>query len=236
MRGILKLVKQAILDYSMLQNNDRVLIAVSGGKDSMLLTHILLLLKKYIKLDFELCAFILDNGFANTNTATLIEYCNNLGVPAIAQYTKISEIIEGPKKNKYPCSLCSRLRKGIIADYAAKQQFNKIAFGHHLDDAIATFFLNIIYEARLNIFEPITHLTRKNIFLIRPLIYLTEQQIKSVVTAQKIPVFKNPCPMNNNTKRASVNKFIELLAVENPNIRSQFLTAFKNKNQFSMWF
>ncbi|MBP7652634.1 tRNA 2-thiocytidine(32) synthetase TtcA [Candidatus Dependentiae bacterium] len=236
MRKILGAVKAACIDYNMINEGDRIAVGVSGGKDSLVLINCLIQLRYYLKRSFELHSVIVDNNFPDMDYTELLEYLKKIDIPYTFIKTNIYNQIFIDKPVKYPCSLCSRLRKGIIADNAVKINFNKIALGHHLDDAVNTLFMNMIYEGRIATFEPVTYLSQKNIYMIRPMIYLNEEKIHSASIRYNMPVFKNKCPVTGKTKREYVNSIIKKIAGDTKHFRMSMLSALKNKEQLSLWF
>ncbi|HPG31228.1 MAG TPA: ATP-binding protein [bacterium] len=236
MRKLLGAVRAACIDYNMIEDGDRIAVGVSGGKDSLVLVNCLLQLKYYLKKSFEIHSIIIDNNFPDTDYSGVIDYLDKSGVSHTLIKTNIYQGIFVDKQVKYPCSLCSRLRKGILSETAVNMNYNKIALGHHLDDAINTLFLNMIFEGRIASFEPLSYLSRKKIYMIRPMIYLTESKIKSAAERYDIPVFKNNCPVSGKTKREYVDKLIKQISGTVKHFRMNMLSALKNKEQLSLWF
>lgn len=234
-KKIVGAIKKACIDYSMIDDGDKIAIGVSGGKDSMLLMSVLKIYQLFSSQKFDIFALIIDNGFENMNFYDLIKHIESLEINYKIIKTRIADELFYKKKVKYPCSLCSRLRKGILIKNALEYGCDKIALGHHLDDAIATLFLNMFYEGRINSFEPKSFLTEKKVFLIRPMIYLTEQQVIAAVESMNLPVFKNKCPVSGKTKREYINKLISSLSADIQNFRDSMLSALQNKEQLLIW-
>ena len=234
-KKIVGAIKKACIDYSMIEEGDRIAIGISGGKDSMLLLSALKIYQLFSSSKFEIFAIIIDNGFENTDFTGLYKHLENIRVEYTVIKTRIADELFYKKKVKYPCSLCSRLRKGILVKNALANGCGKIALGHHLDDGIATLFLNMFYEGRINSFEPKSYLSEKGVYLIRPMIYLTEQQIIAAVKTMNLPVFKNKCPVSGKTKREYVNKLIGTLSADIQNFRDSMLSALQNKEQLLIW-
>lgn len=215
----------AITDYNMIQNNDKIAIGLSGGKDSLILALLLKKLSMFLPEKFEVLAICLDLGFDDFQSTKIKEFCEFHDIPIIIEKTKISTIVFDIQKPKSPCALCSNLRRGALNNAAIANGCNKVALGHHLDDLIETFYLSMLYEGRLSVFAPVTYLTRTNINVIRPMIYIHENEIISAIYKKNISPFKNPCRIDGHSKRALVKNLLNDLYIVNP--------AFKN-NIFNM--
>ncbi len=219
----------------MLHNGDRVAVGVSGGKDSMLLLYSLWLYKQYLHLDYELIAVTADLGFDGFDTDTIRRFADSISVPYYVKKTNIGEIIFEDRQEKNPCSLCAKLRKGAFYTEAKERGCNVAAFAHSADDLIETLLLSLLYEGRMQVFSPVTYLSRQDITLIRPFIYLPEKDIISAVKRHGIPVVKNPCPADGVTKRHDVKELIKTLAHDNPHVKKSLLTAISNTEKYDLW-
>ena len=208
MQKILSYMRRAIDDYSMIEDGDRIAVGVSGGKDSTTLLMGLAALKRFYPKKFELEAITLDMGFEGANFAPIAELCHEIGVNYTVVKTDIKTVVFDIREESNPCALCSKMRKGALNEKALELGCKKIALGHHNEDVIETFFLSLFYEGRLNCFSPVTYLDRKGVTLIRPMIYTPEKIVKSFVKANDIPVVKNPCPADGNTKREKMKEFV----------------------------
>lgn len=228
-------VKKTILQYGMIEEGDRVAVGLSGGKDSSALFYILTVLQKIIPFHFELVPICLTLGFENVDISPLNEYVEKLGNKLHIKSTLISKIIFDVRQEKNPCSLCANMRRGALYNETKSLGCNKAALGHHLDDAIETFFMNLIYNGRMGTFKPKTYLDRRDITVIRPMISLHEKTIQKIVNAKHIPVIKNTCPANKKTKREEMKQLIYDLSRHYPDIRHQFLNAVKNMDLKDFW-
>lgn len=235
MKRVLGYLRRAAEEFDMIKDGDRIAVGVSGGKDSMLLLYALWLYKKFMKIDYEFAAVTVDLGFGNFDTERISEFAAKYNVPYIVKKTDIAEIVFDVRKEKNPCSLCARMRKGAFYSAAKEAGCNKAAFAHSADDVIETFLLSLIYEGRLNVFAPVTYLDRQEITLIRPFVYLPEKEIISAVKRLGIPVAKNPCPMDGVSKRQDAKELVKTITGMNPHARQNLLTAIRNTETYNLW-
>ncbi len=208
MQKILSKVRRAIDDYKMIEEGDKIAVGVSGGKDSLTLLCALNALKRFYPVQFEVIGISLDMGFEGTNYDGIKEFCRQNGIEYVVKKTDIAEIIFDVRKEKNPCSLCAKMRRGGVNDLAKEMGCNKVALGHHFEDALETFFLSLFYEGRLSCFSPVTYLSRVDVNVIRPLIYLPEGEIKGFAKRENLPVVKSTCPMDGKSKRQDMKDFI----------------------------
>jgi tRNA 2-thiocytidine biosynthesis protein TtcA len=225
MKKVLGYLRRASDEFGMLKDGDKIAVGISGGKDSMLLLHALFLYKKYMKLNYDLVGITVDLGFAGFETDNIKLFCKEHDVPCHIKKTQIGEIVFDIRKEKNPCSLCSKMRKGAFYSEAKALHCNKAAFAHSADDLIETLLLSLLYEGRMSTFSPVTYLTRQDITLIRPFIYLYEKDIISEVKKLNIKLSKNPCPSDGFTKRQQIKELITLLLKENPHVKKNILHA-----------
>ncbi len=228
MKKIISYVRKAIEDYDMIQDGDRVAVGISGGKDSLVLLGALASLSRYYPKKFTVLGLTLDMGYKADYTA-IREYCQSFGVEHLVKYTNIKEVVFDERKESNPCSLCAKMRRGALNDFAIENGCRRVALGHHNDDVLETFFLSLVYEGRINCFSPVTYLDRTDIFQIRPLIYTREGNIRGAVRRLEIPVLHNPCPSNGYTKRQDMKELIAKIDKEtNPGFKKRLFTAIKN--------
>ena len=222
---ILSHTRKAIEEYNMIENGDRIAVGISGGKDSLTLLCALASIKRFLDKDFSLVAITIDMGFEGADFSAISSLCEELEVEYHVVPTQIYEIIFNVRKEKSPCSLCSRMRRGALHDAAKEFNCNKIALGHHFDDVVETFMLNLFFEGRIGCFSPITYLSRKDLTMIRPLIYTHEKEIKTFATKENLPVYKSPCPADGNTERANMKEFLAPFDKAHPGLYHRILGA-----------
>ena len=215
LQKLLSRVRYAVQKYDMIKDGDRIAVGVSGGKDSLALLCALSELRKFYPEKFELTAVMVDMGFHLTEAAPppsditgVEELCRRLGVPLYVHHSEIARVIFDVRKEKNPCSLCARMRRGVLHDAVKECGCNKLALGHHFDDAAETLMLNLFFEGRFGSFSPITYLSKKDLVMIRPLIYTHEKEIKSFARKASLPVVESPCPADGNTERANMKEYL----------------------------
>jgi len=213
---ILSRVRLAVEKYDMIADGDRIAVGVSGGKDSLLLLMALSELRKFLPRRYDLVAITVDMGFHTCEAAhsekcehvEIRRLCEELDIPYIVKETELAHIIFDVRRESNPCSLCSRMRRGILHDTAKEAGCNKIALGHHYDDAVETFMLNLFFEGRVGCFSPVTLLSKKELILIRPLVLTEEKMIKQFVKKVPLPVEKSPCPEDEHTERENMKQYL----------------------------
>lgn len=227
MQPILGSMRKAINQYNMIQNSDKIGVGLSGGKDSTILLLGLFNLRKFINIDFEIIAFSIDLHFnyKNTDYLPIKNLCQKLNIDYFIQSTDIGPIIFDKRKEKHPCSLCARMRRGVLHDIAKKHGCNKIALGHNLDDWLETFIMNLFNEGRIGTFLPITYLSIKDLYLIRPLILTPENLIKNTAKKLNLPIIKNLCPADGFSNRQWTKNYLSNLDKQIPNVKKKILSA-----------
>ena len=219
MQKLMSQVRKCVRDYKMLEPGDRVVAGVSGGKDSLSLLRLMAELRDHSPIPFSLYAVTLDMGYEEMDFSPVAALCERLQVPYTVKQTQIREIVFDIRKEENPCALCAKLRRGILNDAALELGANKVALGHHYDDAIETFLLSMIYEGRLSSFLPVTYMDRTGLTLIRPMLYLHEKTISNFVARENLPVVHNPCPADKNTKREDVKALLYELEGRYPGLK-----------------
>ncbi|MBQ9941242.1 MAG: tRNA 2-thiocytidine biosynthesis protein TtcA [Clostridia bacterium] len=227
MQKILSPVRRCVQDFDMIKNGDKIAVGVSAGKDSLTLLCVLSALSRFYPEKFTLEAITIDMGFdGKTGDYTEIQkLCDSLNVPYSVVPTHISEVVFDIRKEKNPCSLCANMRRGALNDAAKERGCNKVALGHHHDDAVETFFLNLFHEGRLGCFSAVTYLSRKDITLIRPMLYVEEKDIRSFSLKENLPTKISLCKADGNTQRQKVKDFIAELQKENRDIKEKVFNA-----------
>lgn len=238
-RKVLASVKRADHEFNLFNQGDRIVIGVSGGKDSLVLVESLLRYQRFPHTNFEIFPVMLDLGFPNTDTKKIKEYFSSIGLELIvADASEVYPILKAQQKNHahLPCSICSRMKKAAINKVANELKCNKVAFAHHADDAIETLFMNEIFGGRLATFAPKMHLENADIVFIRPLIYVRESDILETASALELPVMKSPCPSNEHTMREEVKKLLNGIYAKHPYAKENFLTMLTNYEKADLWF
>lgn len=210
MQKILGYMRKAIQEFDLIHDGDRICVGVSGGKDSVILLNGLILLKRFIGIDYSLTAVTLDPGF-NGETgdySPIAELCESSGIEYHVIPTQIGEIVFNVRNETNPCSLCARMRRGALHDATLKYGCNKIALGHNYDDAVETFMMNLFTEGRIGCFSPVSYLSRKQIHLIRPLVFAPEREIRKTALKCGLPIIKSKCPADGHTNRQSMKEFL----------------------------
>ncbi len=222
MRKMLSYLRRAIDDYHMIAENDVIAVGISGGKDSIVLFEAMIALKRFYPIPFELMGITVDLGFDTPlETAEIKKLAEEHNIPYHVIKTQIKEIVFDIRKEENPCSLCAKLRKGALMDYAKQLGCNKVALGHHYDDVVETFFMKLFYEGNIGCFSPVTYLSRRDITQIRPLIFAPEAEIKSTAERLELPVFKNPCPNDGESKRQEIKDLIYDLRKDYPDLKEK---------------
>ena len=226
-KRLLSYIRRAVDDYSMIEEGDRVAVGVSGGKDSLALITGLAALSRFYPKKFSLLAVTVDIGLPDTDFSAVEEYCRGLGVEYRVLKTEISKIIFDVRKEPNPCSLCAKMRRGALNGFAASAGCNKVALGHHFDDVIETFMLNLFNEGRIGTFSPVTYLSNTGVTVIRPLVYMPEKDIRYLASKEGFPVVKSACPADGNTDREKMKRMLAALDRENRGLRYRVFGAIK---------
>jgi len=227
---LLSYVRKAIEDYKMIDENDKIAIGISGGKDSLCTLLALCDLRRFYPKKFDIVAITVSLGFKNANYDKIKDFCDSIGVEYKVVETDIGQIVFEERKEKNPCSLCAKMRKGALNDAAETLGCNKIALGHNKDDIVETFFMSLIFEGRINTFAPVSYLDRKKLYSIRPLMYAPEKDIRSYVKKYDIPVLKSPCPVDGETKRQEIKELIEDLSKTYENLDGKVFGAIRRSS------
>ncbi len=225
MQRILSYMRKAIEEYNMIEENDKIAVCLSGGKDSITLLHAFKSLQRFYPKKFELIAISINPGFEFFDTTLLQNLCDNLEIPLFIEKTNAKEIVFDIRKEKNPCSLCANLRRGAINSVAVREGCNKIALGHNQDDVLETFLLNLFYTGSIGTFSPVSHMDRTGITLIRPLVYTPEKETKRFVKKNNLTVMPKVCPMDGTSKREDMRLMIFSLQKNIPMIRANLFGA-----------
>lgn len=225
-RELWQRIGKANEDFGLVEEGDHIALGLSGGKDSTALLYIMTEWQKFSPVSFKVTAITLDMGWGGDLTP-LKNYCAETGVSYHIEQTNIGPIVFETRQESNPCSLCARLRRGTLHNIAKSLGCNKVALGHHLDDALETLLLCMSFESRFKTFKPKTYLDRADLTLIRPMIYVEEKTIIKLVKRLSLPVIQNPCPANGLTKRQEMKNVISCWEKLNPSLRDSLLGALK---------
>lgn len=230
---LLSHMRKAINDYHMIESGDKIAVGISGGKDSLMLLALLAAYKRFSEHDFELCGITVDMGFAENAYKPVEDFCNQLGVPYYVEKTDIAEIVFDVRKEKNPCSLCAKMRRGALNSKINELGFNKLALGHHKNDVVETFLLSLLYEGRLSTMQPVSYMSRSDVTLIRPMVYIDERDI--IGAAKELPVCKNPCPADKHSQRESMKDILKELSAKDPAISTKIANAIMHPERYNLW-
>lgn len=224
MQKLVGMVRRCVEDYNMIQPGDRIAVGVSGGKDSLALLVFLSELRKYNDKPFSLAAITIDMGL-EMDYSGVAALCEKLEVPFTRVETQIGPVIFDYRKEKNPCSMCAKMRRGALNQALLSHGMNKLALGHHYDDAVETFLMSLMFEGRISCFQPVTRLDRTGVIQIRPMLYLHERTIDHFATKMELPVLSNRCPMDKHTKREEIKKLIYELSADYPDLKERIFGA-----------
>ena len=210
----------------MIKEGDKIAVGVSAGKDSLTLLCAMAYLRRFYPNKFELIAITVDMGFdEGMDFEPIRKLCEELDVPYHIVPTQIYKIIFDVRKESNPCSLCAKMRRGALHNAAKELGCTSVALGHHFDDVVETFMLNLFFEGRLGCFSPVTELSRVGIKLIRPMIYMPEKDVAEFARKNQLPVISSPCPADKNTEREEMKQLLRSLERENKGLRYRIFGA-----------
>ena len=221
MQHILGLVRRCVEDYRMIAPNDRLAVGVSGGKDSLLTLVALAQLRRFYPIPFTLEAITLEMGMPGMDFSPVAALCETLEVPYQRIQVPVYQIVFEERREKNPCSLCAKLRRGSLNTALTERGIHKIALGHHYDDAIETLLMNLLFEGRIGCFQPVTYLNRTGVTQIRPLLYCREDEIRHTAERLQLPVVHNPCPADGSSRRQEIKELIGQLEKTYPDLKQK---------------
>lgn len=224
MQRLIGLVRRCVEDYNMINPGDKIAVGVSGGKDSLALLMFLSELRKYNHIPFDLEAITIDMGLG-MDYIGIEQLCKDLDVPFTLVKTEIGPVIFDYRREKNPCSMCAKMRRGALNQALLDRGLNKLALGHHFDDAVETFLMSLLYEGRISCFQPVTNLDRSGVIQIRPMLYIHEQTIDNFVSRQGLPVLENRCPVDRQTKREEIKQLVYELSARYPDLKDRVFGA-----------
>ncbi len=237
-RTVLACIRKADQEYNLINHGDKILIGLSGGKDSVVLTYALSLYQKFSHTDFKIQPVMLDLGFPNFNPYEMNKFCESLGLKLmVVDNTEVYKILQIQQKDHehLPCSICSRMKKASMNKVAKEIGFNKVSFAHHADDAIETYMMNSLFGGRIASFSPKMHLERADITFIRPLINVRESDIIKLVKEENLPVLGSGCPANMHTRREDMKNLLKDLYKKWPIAKDNLLTMLSNYEKEDVW-
>lgn len=230
MQKILGYMRKAIDEFNMIEDGDKIAVAVSGGKDSSSMLLGLKNLQRFYPKKFDIIATCVNPGFEFFDSKLIEDFCKSIDVPFFEELSHSKEIVFDIRKEKNPCSLCANLRRGALNTVAIREGCNKISLGHNEEDVLETFLLNLFYTGNIHTFAPISFMDRSKITLIRPMIYTPEKYIKNFVKKNNIEVMPKACPMDGVSKREDMKNLIKYFQKDLPHIRSNLYGAIKRAN------
>lgn len=225
MQKILGQVRRCVEDYHMIDAGDVVAVGVSGGKDSLVTLTALARLRAFYPIPFTVRAITLETGAPGMSFDAVADLCRQLEVPYTRIQVPVYDIVFNQRKEKNPCSLCAKLRRGSLNTALTDLGIRKIALGHHYDDAIETLLMNLLFEGRIGCFQPVTYLDRTDITQIRPLLYCQEADIRRMAAKLALPVVKNTCPMDGHSRRQEVKELLAELEQRYPDLKKKLFGA-----------
>ena len=234
MKKTLGCIRKADQDFGLISDGDRIAVGVSGGKDSLLLLHALSLYRKFAHKDFSLLAVTVSLGLEPFDLSQVHALCSDLGVPYTVKETQIGDIIFNYRHEKNPCALCAKMRRAVLANTCVENNCNKLALGHHREDAIETLLMSLFYEGRFHTFHPKTRMSRTGITVIRPMVYLPEAHVRHMDRLLSLPVVASPCPVNGKTARAEMETLIREMKKLFPDAPDRFIHALRHE-PYDLW-
>lgn len=234
-RRLLSCVRRAVDDYGMIEEGDKICVGLSCGKDSLALLCTLLMLRRFYPKSFTLCAVTIDMGFEGMDFSAPERFCGECGIEYKIVRTEISNVIFNIRRESNPCSLCARMRRGTLHDAAKEMGANKLALGHHFDDVVETFMLNLFHEGRVGSFSPVTYLSRKELTMIRPMIYAKEKDVRYFAGKNPgLPIVKNLCPEDEHTERETMKNMLDQLDRADKGLKHRIFGALQ-KSHIDGW-
>lgn len=227
MQKLMSLMRSAMEKYEMIKDGDRIAVCVSGGKDSVALLYAMAWLRRFYPVKFEVVALTLDMGFDGkpADFSEIARMCEEIQVPYTVVPTEIGRIVFDVRQEENPCSLCARMRRGALHDAAKELGCGKIALGHHLDDAVETFYMNLMVGGRIGCFSPVSYLSRKDLYMIRPMIFAFERDVAKACKSKSLPVVKSCCPADGVTKRQEIKELVRGLEKDYDRLRIKTIGA-----------
>ena len=235
MKRVLGSIRRADERYHMIEDGDKICIGVSGGKDSLLLMEAMKLYQRFSYTKFEVIAVMLDLGLKEQDTSGIEALAERIGMEFHVVKTDIGKVVFEYRDERSPCALCAKLRRGALNTFAVEHGCNKVALGHNREDVIETFFMSLMYEGRINTFAPMTYLSRRDVTVIRPLIFLPEKYALSIARARNLPILPPNCSVAGHTKREEAKQLILHIAGLVPDFEEKFMHALSTTETYGLW-
>ena len=227
-------ISKAIAEFDLINKNDKILVGLSGGKDSSFLLYALKILSKHMSLNFDVSGVTVDLGFEESNHLSYLKYlCNQLDINLKVIKTDIYKYINN-EENGNPCSKCAHFKKGAIVNYMKEEGFEKLAFGHHYDDAVETYLMSILYSGQVNTLQPKRFLSDNEVYIIRPLIYLREKRIIAAKDRIQYKDTFKKCPYDQETKREEIKEILKKIKF-NKQIFYNIASAMRENSIKELW-
>ena len=235
MKQVLGCIRRADEKYDMIHDGDRICVGVSGGKDSLLLMYGLKLYQRFSKKKYDLCAVMLDLGLVGQDTSAISAFAEQNGIDFEVRKTDIGDVVFNIRKDKSPCAMCAKMRRGALNDIAVAKGCNLVALGHNREDVLETFLLSLFFEARLNTFAPVTYLGRSGVTVIRPLVFFPEKDALAAAKRLELPVLKPNCPVAGKTKREDMRLLLQEFRHVVPDVETKLMKAIADTHKYGMW-
>lgn len=235
MKRVLGCIRRADERYGMIHDGDKICVGVSGGKDSLLLLYGLSLYRMFSKKEYDVTGVMLDLGLVEQDHSALLSWAESTNVKLDIVNTDIGDVVFNIRKEKNPCALCAKFRRGALIDAARARDCNLIALGHNREDVLETFLLSLFYESRLNTFAPVTYMDRKDVTIIRPLVFFPEKEAISAAKRLGLPVQKPNCPVAGYTKREDMKQLLKEFRKIVPDPEMRLMKAISDTEKYGMW-
>ena len=231
MQKVMSKMRRAMQNYRMVEPGDHIGVGVSGGKDSLVLLCALSEMRRFYPVPYTLSALVMDPQFGGTPTdfSPVEALCRKLDVPFVYQPTALGSVVFERREEKNPCSLCAKMRRGILHDMAKEQGCTRVALGHHMDDTVETFYMNLLLNGHIGCFSPVSYLARKGLDVLRPMISLPEKEVRRVCRRLALPVVKSRCPVDGETQRETTKALLRDLERRYPGLREKTLGALERR-------
>jgi len=235
MKRVLGSIRRADERFHMIEDGDKICVGVSGGKDSLLLMEAMKLYQRFSYAKFNVCAVMLDLGLKPQDTSKIEALADRIGMEFEVIRTDIGKVVFEYREERSPCALCAKLRRGALNTAAVERGCNKVALGHNREDVLETFFLSLLYEGRISTFAPVTYLSRRDVTVIRPMIYLPEKYALSIAKQRELPILPPNCDIAGATKRQEAKELIRHICTLVPDAEEKMMHAIESTETYRLW-